>query len=280
MSEVNIGITKEVMDKINVHSVSELKAEQVYCFRVLLCDNEVDRDFEKFTRKSLEKLAELFVGRTGIFDHNNQSGGQTARIYETEVVDFPDKTTADGEVYSALMGYAYMVRTEQNKALIAEIEGGIKKEVSVGCSVKKRICSICGADGAKGGCSHLRGKTYGGRLCFVKLEEPVDAYEWSFVAVPAQVNAGVTKQYQGEERPAMEKDELLTQVEEMLRGEVLTLCGRTGAVSKALRLAAEKMDIAELMTMKRALLDEQPCEADVQLTEKTADAQLDAFCQR
>ena len=78
----------------------------------------------------------------------------------------------------------------------------------------------------------------------------------------------------------MEKDELLTQVEEMLRGEVLTLCGRTGAVSKALRLAAEKMDIAELMTMKRALLDEQPCEADVQLAEKTADTQLDAFCQR
>ncbi len=252
MSEVNIGITKEVMDKINVHSVSELKAEQVYCFRVLLCDNEVDRDFEKFTRKSLEKLAELFVGRTGIFDHNNQSGGQTARIYETEVVDFPDKTTADGEVYSALMGYAYMVRTEQNKALIAEIEGGIKKEVSVGCSVKKRICSICGADGAKGGCSHLRGKTYGGRLCFVKLEEPVDAYEWSFVAVPAQRAAGVTKVYAEGGSEDTENRRLMEMADaacDELRADII----RLGCFLGGEAYDAQGMDIYGLIRLKRQL---------------------------
>ncbi len=29
------------------------------------------------------------------------------------------------------------------------------------------------------------GKTYDGRLCCTVLDDPYDAYEWSFVAVPA-----------------------------------------------------------------------------------------------
>ena len=45
--------------------------------------------------------------------------------------------------------------TEKNAELIAEIEGGIKKEVSVGCSAAKRSCSICGKDA--GLCEHERG---------------------------------------------------------------------------------------------------------------------------
>ena len=44
-----------------------------------------------------------------------------------------------------------------------------------------------------GSCGHRRGQTYDGRLCFFNLEEPADAYEWSFVAVPAQRKAGVVK---------------------------------------------------------------------------------------
>ena len=39
-----------------------------------------------------------------------------------------------------------MIRTAKSADLIAEIDGGIKKEVSVSCSVKSHICSICGAD--------------------------------------------------------------------------------------------------------------------------------------
>lgn len=84
-----------------------------------------------------------------------------------------------------------MVRTEANQDLIAEIEGGIKKEISVGCAVNRSTCSICGS--VAGSCSHRRGQIYDGRLCFFNLEEPADAYEWSFVAVPAQRKAGVVK---------------------------------------------------------------------------------------
>ena len=86
-----------------------------------------------------------------------------------------------------------MVRTAANADLILEIEGGIKKEVSVGCAVAGSYCSVCGADRRENPCGHHPGKKYGGVLCYTLLDNPTDAYEWSFVAVPAQPAAGVTK---------------------------------------------------------------------------------------
>lgn len=86
-----------------------------------------------------------------------------------------------------------MVRTESGRDLIAEIEGGIKREVSVGCAVERAVCSICGGDLRTGDCGHRKGQEYGGRLCFANLEGASDAYEFSFVAVPAQPLAGVIK---------------------------------------------------------------------------------------
>ena len=113
----------------------------------------------------------------------------------------------------------------------------------------------------------MPGRLYDGKLCCTVLDEIQDAYEWSFVAVPAQIAAGVTKHFTGErEADVMEKEQaLLAEVEKMLREEVLVLCGRETAVSKALCLAADKMDIGELMAFKRALLSEGCQEAEVQL---------------
>ena len=158
--EAGIAVTAEELARINRFAKKELRAEEVYTFAVKLCDNEVDRDFEHFDRAALEKLSELFVGRTGIFDHSWSAGGQTARIYRAEVIEEETRTTA-GDKYCWCKGWAYMLRTEKNAELIAEIEGGIKKEVSVGCSAAKRSCSICGKDA--GLCEHERGKYYGGR---------------------------------------------------------------------------------------------------------------------
>ena len=50
------------IDLINQYSLKELKPEDVMCFSLVLCDNEVDRDCEKFTQESLEALAKMFVG--------------------------------------------------------------------------------------------------------------------------------------------------------------------------------------------------------------------------
>jgi len=185
-------VPAEELDAINAFAKGRLTAEEVYTFSVLLCDNDVDRDNERFSEQTLEELRELFVGKTGLFDHEWSADRQAARIYRTELVTEPGKTNVLGMPYMYLKGHAYILRLPENETLIAEIEGGIKRETSVGCAVAKRVCSICGEENAAA-CHHVPGETYDGKLCFTELRGAVDAYEWSFVAVPAQKNAGVCK---------------------------------------------------------------------------------------
>lgn len=191
--EVQRYPNKEELGKINTLTRREFSPEELYCFSVVLCDNDIDRETEQFDRRTLEELAGLFVGKTGICDHEASSKNQQARIYEANVEEIKGKTNALGEPYCALVAKAYMVRTESNKDLILEIEAGIKKEVSVGCNVREKVCSICQKGREDGGCEHIKGKRYGGRLCYTILRGAQDAYEWSFVAVPAQRSAGVIK---------------------------------------------------------------------------------------
>lgn len=188
-------ITDETLAKINKFTHRELSADEVYVFPVILCDNEIDRDNEAFSIEALQKLAKLYIGKTGIFDHNPKGSNQTARIFDTEVITDLARNTKSGEAYTYLKATAYMVKTSANQDLIKEIDAGIKKEVSVSCSVEKHICSICGTNNKVKNCSHKKGRLYNGRKCYIILDNPTDAYEWSFVAVPAQVNAGVTKHY-------------------------------------------------------------------------------------
>ncbi|MCD8095927.1 MAG: hypothetical protein LUE12_07350 [Ruminococcus sp.] len=181
------------LELINKLSRRKLNEDEVYIFSVILCDNETDRDNERFSIASLRKLAELFVGKTGIFDHDPKGANQTARIFSTQLLQEPEKRTHSGEVYTYLKAKAYMMRTDKNSDFIKEIDGGIKKEVSVCCSVNHEICSICGEDKKSSSCSHIKGEYYSGKLCEGILDGVTDAYEWSFVAIPAQPNAGVTK---------------------------------------------------------------------------------------
>ncbi len=211
-------LDEQLLEKINRFSRKKLTEEEIYCFPVILCDNEIDRDGERFSVAALNKLAKLFIGKTGIFDHDPKGSNQSARIFDTCVMEDPSRTTGAGEPYTALTAKAYMVRTSGNADLIAEIDGGIKKEVSVSCGIRSRKCSVCGSTK----CRHVKGQSYGGVMCHTILDDPTDAYEWSFVAIPAQPNAGVSKaaaissgKAEKAELPAAEETvrrELITQV--------------------------------------------------------------------
>lgn len=251
------------LEKVNQFTKKELSEDEVFLFDAVLCDNDIDRDYECFSDMALSQLQALFIGKTGIFDHDLRSNSQTARIYDTEIVRDDSKFTKDGRPYISLKAHAYMVRTDDNSSLIREIEGGIKKEISISCSVRKRICSICGSEGF---CGHTVGDVYDGILCHKILDDVQDAYEWSFVAVPAQVRAGVTKQFDNSfESVTNEMDSVLHDVELMLRKDVLSLCGRSSPVSKALKLASEKMNVRELMAFREELMAEQALEPVVQI---------------
>ncbi|MCH3972933.1 MAG: hypothetical protein LKE53_09285 [Oscillospiraceae bacterium] len=186
---------KADLEKINAYTRRPFGAEEVYTFRLVLCDNEIDRDGERFSTAALEGLAKLFLGKTGLFNHSMDARTQSARIYDTQVESDPGRRTGAGELYSRLTAKAYMPRTPGNADFIVEIDSGIKKEVSVGCAMGSAVCSICGADRREHPCGHENGKIYAGKTCCTVLSDPRDAYEWSFVAVPAQREAGVTKSY-------------------------------------------------------------------------------------
>jgi len=253
------------LELINRFSRKPLEAQEVYTFAVRLCDNEIDRDGERFEADTLEELAKLFVGKTGIFDHQWTAAGQTARLYRTEVVEEPGVMTAAGDMGRFLKGYAYVLRTPGNEELIAQLEGGILREVSVGCAVKQAVCSVCGKQA--GACAHRKGEIYDGELCYTSLRGAADAFEWSFVAVPAQPKAGVLKhkgdhamkELAGKEGWAEGVGQLEKQAElgrrylAALRREVVRLNGLTGEGVEhgVMERIADRLGEGELLELRR-----------------------------
>lgn len=193
------GYSAEEMEQVNKFTRHKLTADEVYIFPVTMCDNELDRDNEYFTADTLNQLAERFIGKTVICDHDRKNINQVARIFSTEVVHNPSVKTFNGQDLYQLTCKAYMLKNESTQPIIDNIEAGIYKEVSVNCAVASQKCSICGQEYYSGNCIHGRGKSYEGKKCILALSEATDAYELSFVAVPAQPGAGVTKCYKYDE---------------------------------------------------------------------------------
>ena len=280
--EKSFPVTDKVMDMINRYTIDPLKPEDVFCFSLTLCDNDIDRDNERFSNAALQELAKLFLGKTGIFDHDPTSSGQTARIFSTAVVTDDTRLTLDGQPYTALTAKAYRVRTSSNADLIKEINGGIKKEVSVSCAVAKHTCSVCGTDRAQHSCSHIKGKRYGEKLCYVTLEDPTDAYEWSFVAVPAQQGAGVTKRHETRQDTSKQLTKLRSELGEAtkklsaaadhVRGEILKLsyfCTPFYTTDQVCAMT-EEMDIYRLLELRKKLESYvQSHAADIEQSEKS-----------
>ena len=195
-------VTDEDLKKINKFTLSPLTSEEVFTFKLIMGDNELDdRNYEPFNLNALKDLQKLYIGKTMIKDHERVADNQIARIYDTELVSDSNKMTGAGEIFTKLIAKCYMVKTEKNADLISEIKAGIKKEVSTGCKAKHAWCSICGTDNMKHYCSHYWGQEYetkdGKKTCYFTLDGAKEAYEVSFVAVPAQPRAGTTKNYGG-----------------------------------------------------------------------------------
>lgn len=249
------------LEAINALAKVSLTAEQVYVFSLRLCDDQVDRDMERFDTAALPGLARLFIGKTGIVDHRWSAEQQVARIFETQVVQ------ENG--VSFIKAWAYIRRGGRGDEVIADIEAGIKKEVSVGCAMGRSICSVCGGD--YGSCGHQKGERYDGELCCVILKEPMDAYEFSFVAVPAQREAGVMKGLgggkrrlkelaeefgvQGEYRALYQEAQLGRQYRRELEDSVVRLCLslELGVEEPVLRALTKKAGAEELIKLKGGL---------------------------
>lgn len=218
----SLEVTDDDLKKINKYTLEKVTADDVFIFKASIADNEQDdRNYMPFNLKALQDLKKLYPGKTMIMDHRRIASNQIARIYDTELVQDATKQTELGELHTELIAKIYMVKTASNADLIAEIKGGVKKEVSTSTVPEKMVCNICGVDNMKDYCRHYPGVKYDvadatgkseKRRCKMLLSGATEAYELSFVAVPAQPRAGTHKSV-GFTKPIPENTETKTETD-------------------------------------------------------------------
>lgn len=135
--EKGFSPSNEDLKKINKYTRREFDADSLYVFTVILCDNDIDRDFEKFSLSALNELKTLFVGKTGISDHSMKSSDQKARVFETWI-EKGNGQTADGEPYYMLKAKAYMLKTRKTKDLLTNLTQELKKKFQFPAHQKKQ----------------------------------------------------------------------------------------------------------------------------------------------
>lgn len=178
-------LTDDELALINRQTLRTFEASELFTFRLAACDNQVDRDSERFTEDSLRGFARLFAGRPVLRDHDWSAKAQTARVYAADVETLGD--------VQRLVLRCYIPRTDATAQTITLIESGILREASVGVAVRRVLCSVCGADQRQTGCQHIPGMMYNGQMCVMELDGAEDAYEVSLLPVPCQKEAGIIK---------------------------------------------------------------------------------------
>jgi hypothetical protein len=174
---MKIDVTSEDLTLINQYTRRELGKDEVYAFSFVLCDNDVDKDFEYFTIESLLELKKLFVGKTGFFCNSRNESNQSARIFDCKFEEVEGKKTTTGINYFRLKAKAYIVKSESNKDIVEKLNQGVINKVTVSCAVRRKVCSICGNE--VDFCSHLPGNKYEEKWCYAKLVGIYDAYKFN-----------------------------------------------------------------------------------------------------
>lgn len=206
--------TKAQFEKIkNYLKSDDITEEDIFVIRRLGCDNIVDRDFEQFSPKALNKLAKTLVGKPALTNHRNSVENQWGRNFDASVKTDEKKKGGfekeEDEEYKYVQVDQYTIRSEENQEMIRRMDAGIESEVSVGFmfDYKTQIkCNICGfgvweRDETTGAfkCLHIQGNKYDKKTAIGIYEDVIEGLELSNVTIPAQPKAGTIKGLESED---------------------------------------------------------------------------------
>jgi hypothetical protein len=102
--------------------------------------------------------------------------------------------------YVSVRPDVYILRTGENRDLIANIEGGVYRATSIGFSFMRPACSICHKDIRT--CDHVPGRTYADETCHYVMHDVVSVLEGSVVFSASQGTGFVAARDNGE-RPSV-----------------------------------------------------------------------------
>lgn len=171
-------ISDNDMKQINKNTRKNFTRDDIYAFEITLCDSELDVDYEAISKDCLYKLKDLSLGSSGFLTSDIM-----ARIFDTyiEKVFISRSNSILAEETYKLKAKAYVFKNAIAEEELNHILN--HPEISVGFSVKRRVCSICGSSECS---KHIKGQKYideAGfeQLCYILLNDPTDFYEWSVV---------------------------------------------------------------------------------------------------
>lgn len=175
---------EEVMALVNSFSLRPLAESEVALFTLDLCNNQVDRHFSRFPVEELEKINEMTPGRPLMERHDLTGSLPRGTFFRSHIHHDGDAVSVRPEVY--------VLRTEENRDFILNIEGGIYRETSISFSFRKPECSVCGKDLRQ--CAHVPGRQYGDGLCHFIMREVVEVVEGSVVSAGSQGTGFVSQE--------------------------------------------------------------------------------------
>lgn len=141
------------------------------------------KNFNYYSRGELERIAETWVKpyNRPVLKHHDMRSEPLGRVVK---VNFRRSHLKRGAYCTELT--TNITDPEAQPKII----DGRYNTVSVGTTVFRAVCSICGNDWAKDYCEHRKGRVYDGKLCYWKLGL-LEHDEVSFVNAPADEYAQV-----------------------------------------------------------------------------------------
>lgn len=183
-----VEITPEQMDKIRKFTLADIPAEQLYVRKMLLAHNAIDRDEERFSETLLGDFVKTMPGKSFLIAHQWGPPGKgiffDAQIEEMDLAEARKMTGEDLKLpdgvskFQAFFAWVYTTKTAGKEELLADIDAGINRHVSIGFQAANLV--------------RISDEQTGETL-YYEYKAPGEAREGSLVWLGAQPGATFTK---------------------------------------------------------------------------------------
>ncbi|HNR29714.1 MAG TPA: hypothetical protein PKI11_02395 [Candidatus Hydrogenedentes bacterium] len=178
---------RALLDAVNAYTLRPLEPAEFAVFSLDLCHNQVDRHFSRFPDEELEKVDRMVPGRPLMERHDLRGSLPRGTFFRSRLHRDEARVSVRPDVY--------VLRTDDNRDFILNIEGGVYRETSIGFSFRTPECSVCGRD--LRACDHVPGRSYGDKTCHFILRDVIEVIEGSVVASGSQGTRFVPRENRG-----------------------------------------------------------------------------------